>query len=155
MGKHSTVEYSLSASPDHAPALYAPYTWELSTPHRCLICDVETPTVPARVWIVSCKREWICSQHMYLVPTIVALNQMMNLSDIVLEFRAKHLESRAKHLLQQKRCSHCQTKKDLKFFKPLGVGVLKASDRLIVDESDKWFALCPRHKHLKKSYCDE
>ena len=143
---HRTVEDSSSASLDHVPALYAPYTWELSTPHRCFICGEETPIFPVKVWSVPHKREWACYRHIQWVKVIAGLNQSETMSDIVLEFRAKHL-------LEQKRCLTCLTKKDLTFFKPSGVGVLKASHRMIVDESDKWFALCPRHKHLRKSYC--
>ncbi len=154
MGTNGTVAAALPARSDyrhpetHAPAPYAPYTWELSTPHRCLVCDEETSNVPVRVWAARYKREWFCSKHMHLVPVVAALSQESKMADVLVEFRAQHLR-------QQKRCSVCQTRKGLKFFKSSGHPVLKVSDRLVLSESKSWIALCERHKHLKTRYCEK
>jgi len=67
------------------------------------------------------------------------------MSDVVLDFRAKHL-------LQKKRCRVCQTKKDLLLFGLAGERILKTPDHLVFSESDKWIAMCTRHKHLRESY---
>jgi hypothetical protein len=148
LGMDSTVDAPLATSPDHDPALYAPYTWELSTPHRCLICDVETPALPVKFWNVPHKREWVCYRHLALLPRIAVLIRSKSMVDVVLEFQAQYV-------FQKKRCACCHTEKHLAFFWPSGRSVVGASNRLIVSEGETLVALCPLHMKLKSDYCDE